>query len=408
MTASCRNCESPLDQVFVDLGMSPLSNAFLGPDQLQEMEPFYPLRAMVCATCKLVQLPQFESPAEIFSDYIYFSSWSTSWLAHVERFVERATADLGLGPASKVVEVASNDGYLLQYFQKAGVPVLGVEPAANVAAVAVDRGIPTVSAFFGAALADELASEGRANLVVANNVLAHVPDLHDFVEGFRRVLAPGGHLSVEFPHLLRLVEDLQFDTIYHEHFSYLSLLVVEQVFADHDLRVVDVEELPTHGGSLRVWARHDADASVEGEGRRKVLADEVDAGIDRSDTYAGFAERVERRKRDLLSILIGCRDAGLTIAAYGAAAKGNTLLNYCGIGGDLIDFVVDVSTQKQGLFLPGTHLPVLSPAVLRERRPDVVLILPWNIQDEVIESISYVRAWGGRFLVQHPTLALVG
>ena len=406
--ATCRSCAAPLTEVFADLGMTPLSNSFLSRERLDGMEPFFPLRAMVCDRCFLVQLSQYEEPSAIFSDYVYFSSWSTTWVAHAAAFAKRTTAELALDERSKVVEIASNDGYLLQHFVDIGVPVLGVEPAANVAAVAIERGIPTVTEFFGAELARRLAADHRADLLVGNNVLAHVPDLHDFVAGLEILLAPGGHISMEFPHLLRLMDDCQFDTIYHEHFSYFSLLAVEKVFERHGLALVDVEQVSTHGGSLRIWARHaEVAAGTRSERMDAVLAEELAAGLGTIEPYRRFAARVPAEKRDLLSALIEFKRAGLAIVGYGAPAKGNTLLNYCGIGTDLLDFTVDISPHKQGLFLPGTHIPVLAPDEIGRARPDLVFVLPWNIEAEIIASLSYVREWGGRFLVRRPQVTVV-
>jgi SAM-dependent methyltransferase len=393
--------------VFADLGMAPLSNAFLTEAQLDRMEPFFPLRALACSRCFLVQLGEYEAPSSIFSDYVYFSSWSSTWVAHAAAFAKRAAADLGLDGASQVVEVASNDGYLLAHFVDMGIPVLGVEPAANVAEAAVARGVPTVTEFFGADLARGLAGEHRADLLVGNNVLAHVPDLHDFVEGLAILLAPDGLVSLEFPHLLRLMAERQFDTIYHEHFSYFSLLTAADVLRSHGLVVVDVEELGTHGGSLRVWARHADRAGSPTARVEAVLTAERAAGLDTIDPYRRFAREVAKEKRDILRAIIGFKDAGLSIAGYGAPAKGNTLLNYCGIGTDLVDFTVDVSPHKQGLFLPGSHIPVRPPDALRQARPDLVFILPWNLEAEIVESLADVRDWGGRFLVRRPELTIV-
>jgi SAM-dependent methyltransferase len=408
MTRTCRLCAAGLRRSFCDLGMQPLSNAYLGAAQLNAAERFYPLHAYVCDTCLLVQLEQFESPEAIFSDYAYFSSYSDSWLSHAQRYAAAMIARFGIGAASRVVEIASNDGYLLQYFKERGVPVLGVEPAANVARVAQERGIPTRVEFFGAACAAQLAASGeQATLAVANNVLAHVPDLNDFVEGLRIVLAPGGVATCEFPHLLKLFAGNQFDTIYHEHFSYFSLLAAQRVFAAHALSVFDVEELPTHGGSLRVFLRHAAEAGTPAGNVAKVLNDERAAGLDRPERYAAFQERVSETKRDLLDFLIRAKRAGKRIAAYGAAAKGNTLLNYCGVRGDFIDYVADRSPHKQGRYLPGTHLPIEAPERIRETRPDYLLILPWNIREEVVEQNGFIRQWGGKFVVPIPTVAVL-
>lgn len=409
---ACRFCQAPLLHTFVDLGSSPVCNRLLDAGQLDAMEPHHPLRAFVCGSCFLVQLREHVTPAEIFAEHSYFSSYSESWLAHAEAFVDMAVERFGLGPQSRVVELASNDGYLLQYFVRRGVPVLGVEPAANVAAVAQRRGIPTLVRFFGAATAAELvADHGRADLLVANNVLAHVPDLNDFVAGLREALAPGGVVTLEVPHLLRLMANNQFDTIHHEHFSYFSFTTVERVFAAHGLTIFDVQELPTQGGSLRLFARH---AGASGSAARPVLprvhdlrGRELAQGVLDLETYRTFERRVHAMKRRLLQRLIAAKDAGKTIAAYGAPAKGNTLLNYCGIRTDLVDYTVDRSPHKQGKFLPGSRIPVHAPERLRATRPDLVLILPWNLRDEVMSQLAFVRDWGGRFVVPIPEVEVV-
>ena len=402
----CRCCGEALSETFADLGMTPMANAFVAPDRAAGMEPFYPLHAMVCGTCRLVQLAEFESPAAIFSDYLYFSSVSESWLQHAERYAEAMTARLGLGPATPVVEVASNDGYLLRNFVRRGIPVLGVDPAANVAEAARAAGVPTEVAFFGEATARRLrAAHPAPRLMAANNVLAHVPDIHDFVEGFRILLAPEGLATFEFPHLLRLMVENQFDTIYHEHFSYLSLLVVRRLFAEHGLMVREVEELPTHGGSLRVHAVHAGlpgaapDASVA-----RVIAAERAAGLDDTEAYRRFARGVVEAKCDLMDFLVRARREGKRVAGYGAPAKGNTLLNYCGVGPELLPFTVDRSPHKQGLLLPGTRIPVLAPEAILQERPDYVLILPWNLREEVSRQMAAIRGWGGRFVVPIPRL----
>jgi 2-polyprenyl-3-methyl-5-hydroxy-6-metoxy-1,4-benzoquinol methylase len=394
----CRFCGQPLSDVFADLGSSPLANSYLPPERLAAMEPFYPLCALVCANCFLVQLQQFESPAQIFSDYAYFSSYSKSWLEHSERYVAQIVALLGLGAHSQVTEIASNDGYLLQYFRRLGVPVRGVEPAANVAAVAAERGIPTVVRFFGRDTAALLAQQARADLIVANNVLAHVPDINDFLAGVALLLAPGGVVTMEFPHLLRLMHEKQWDTIYHEHFSYLSLLTATRLFAAHGLRLFDVEELSTHGGSLRVYGAHsDNTARPESERARALLERERAAGLQRIETYTAYAAQVAADKRQILGFLIELKQRGLRIAGYGAPAKGNTLLNYTGVRGDFLDYTVDASPHKQGRYLPGSRLPIRAPAALREDRPDVVLILPWNLRAEIVREHAYIREWGARF-----------
>jgi SAM-dependent methyltransferase len=407
-SATCRFCAAPLDTVFADLGMSPLANSYLPPDRANAMEPFYPLRALVCEQCLLVQLQEFESPEAIFSDYAYFSSYSSTWLEHSRRYVEAMIQRWGLGASSHVVELASNDGYLLQYFVERGVPVLGVEPAANVAEEAVRRGVPTLVEFFGVEVAKRLAAERRADLLLGNNVLAHVPDLNDFVAGMKVLLADGGVITMEFPHLLRLIEENQYDTIYHEHFSYFSFLTVRRVFAAHGLRLFDVEELETHGGSLRIYGAHEDDATKPDTDRaRKLLAREEGAGLADIATYRGYAQRVADDKRAVLSLLIDLKREGRTIVGYGAPAKGNTLLNYCGIGTDFLDYTVDLNPHKQGHLLPGSHVPIRPVEALRETRPDVVVILPWNLRAEIMEQHAYVREWGGRFAARAPELQLL-
>ena len=409
MKRICRFCGAGLKLVFADLGMTPLSNSFVEPDKASGSEVFYPLCAYVCSACRLVQLEEFESPQHIFGDYIYFSSYSESWLRHAEAYAEKMTRRLDLGAGSLVVEVASNDGYLLQYFKRRGINVLGVEPAANVVAVAADKGIPSEVAFFGVATAARLRDNGVSpDLMVANNVLAHVPDINDFVGGFAMLLKPGGVVTVEFPHLLNLVLGSQFDTIYHEHFSYLSLHVVRRIFARHGLAVFDVEELPTHGGSLRVFASHAGTGRAETPAVARVLGAEESGGLEGEETYRRFARQVVDAKVSLLSFLIGARAEGKRVADYGAPAKGNTLLNYCGVGPELIGFTVDLSPHKQGMLLPGTRIPVRAPEAILEEKPDYVLVLPWNLQDEITAQMAAVRDWGGRFVVPIPTTRVLG
>lgn len=406
MTRCCRFCKAPLTTTFVDLGMSPLSNAFLKPERLSSMEKFYPLHAFVCGECFLVQLEEFESPDQIFSDYVYFSSYSESWLKHAARYCEQMTEQLALGTSSFVVEVASNDGYLLQNFVQRKIPCLGIEPAENVARVAIQKGVPTRSVFFGKETALQLRAEGRAaDLLLGNNVYAHVPDINDFTAGLKALLAPQGVITLEFPHLLQLIRNSQFDTIYHEHFSYLSLLAVEKIFAAHGLMVFAVEELPTHGGSLRVFGQHAGNTGRAVEPSVAAVRElEKAAGLGSLETYTNFKSQVEKIKRELLSFLIQAKAAGRTVAAYGAAAKGNTLLNFCGIRQDFVDYIVDKNPHKQGLYAPGTHIPVLSPEKINETKPDFVLILPWNLRDEVAGQLSAIRAWGGNFIVPIPSL----
>ncbi len=405
---TCRFCGAPLEHVFADLGSSPLANSYLSPERVGAMEPFYPLRALVCGRCFLVQLEQFETPERIFSDYAYFSSYSISWLEHCRRYTEQMIELLGLGDHSHVVELASNDGYLLQYFHERGIPVLGVEPAANVAQVALGKGIPTLVEFFGRRMARSMAAESRADLLLGNNVLAHVPDLNDFVGGMKILLAPGGTITLEFPHLMRLIEDRQWDTIYHEHFSYFSFLTVGRVFAAHGLRLFDVEELPTHGGSLRVYGAHRDDTRRPDTARAQEMRErEREAGYERLETYTCYGGRVEADKRRILQFLIGLKNEGRRVVGYGAPAKGNTLLNYCGVRRDFLDYTVDLNPHKQGRFLPGSHIPIRTPLAIREDRPDVVVILPWNLRDEIVEQLSFIGEWGGRFAVRTPDLALL-
>lgn len=408
---ACRSCGHPLSHTFVDLGMSPISNDNLRADQLMQMEPFYPLHAFVCDRCWLVQLPEVKRREEIFtSDYAYFASFSDSWLEHCRRYVEAVVPRFGLGAKSHVTEIASNDGYLLQYFVAKKIPVLGIEPSANVAEAAVKKGIPTRVEFFGTAYAKKLAAEGiRSDLVIGNNVLAHVPGLNDFVGGLKVLLKPDGVVTMEFPHLMRLVEGNQFDTIYHEHFSYFSLIAVQAVFARHGLAVFDVDELPTHGGSLRLYARHEGDASKPVTAKvRDLLARERAGGMDGLGYYRSFGEKVRETKRRLLDFLLAAKRQGKQVVGYGAPAKGNTLLNYCGIRADFLDYTVDRSPQKQGRFLPGTHIPIFAPDKFRETRPDYVLILPWNIRDEIVEQMKHIREWGGKFVVPIPEVKVLG
>lgn len=403
-TQCCRSCGTPLSHVFVDLGMSPVSNAMRHPSQARDAEPFYPLKTFVCGECKLVQIEDVQ-PAEthFHGNYTYFSSYSASWLAHAERYAGMMTERFKLGPASRVVEVASNDGYLLQYFKARGIPVLGIDPAANCAEVAQrERGIETLVRFFGKATATEVAAGGKADVIAGNNVLAHVPDINDFVAGLKILLKDTGVITIEFPHLLRLIEASYFDTIYHEHYSYLSLLSVERLFARHGLAVFDVEELTTHGGSLRIFAGHDGKVPAASERLLAFRAREAAAGLDDIPAYAAFAGKVRHAKRALLSCLIKLKEEGASIVAYGAAAKGNTLLNYCGIRGDMLDYAVDASPHKQGLLLPGTALPVYAPERIFETKPDYVLILPWNLKDEIMAQCTGIRAWGGRFIIPLP------
>ena len=406
--SKCRYCGNELELSFVDLGMSPLSNSYIPPENLQNMEPFYPLHAFLCEQCFLVQLSEFESPENIFSDYAYFSSYSQSWLEHAKDYADRMTERFGFDASSNIVEVASNDGYLLQYFNNKGIPVLGIEPAENVAKVAIDAGIPTLTKFFGTSTANELASQGRhADLLLGNNVLAHVPDLNDFVAGLKILLKDTGVITLEFPHLQRLMEQTQFDTIYHEHFSYFSCITVAKVLSSHGLTLFDLDELETHGGSLRVYAKHESDTSKQvSENVSKLIERETAIGFTDVNYYLEFSNRVKGIKRDILDFLIQAKRDNKNIVGYGAAAKGNTLLNYCGIRTDFIDYVVDRSPHKQNQFLPGTHIPVTSPDKIRETKPDYILILPWNIKDEVMAQMSDVREWGCKFVTFIPTVSI--
>ena len=408
-TALCRFCGVSLRHTFVDLGMSPLCESYLTAEQLNRMEPFYPLHVYVCDRCFLVQLQEYVSAESIFTEYAYFSSYSDSWLQHASNYVDQMVQRFGYDTSSFVVELASNDGYLLQYFVKKNIPCLGVEPAVNVAQVAVEKGVPTLVKFFGATTAREMVSNGRhADLILANNALAQVPDVNDFVRGMKILLAPGGVVTVEFPHLMRLMKENQFDTIYHEHFSYFSFITSQEIFAVHGLTIFDVEELPTHGGSLRIFARHSEDTSKPMTSRAHELRQrEISAGFARLETYSQFSEQVKETKRKLLEFLIRVRRENKSICGYGAPGKGNTLLNYCGIRTDLLDYTVDRSSYKQGRFLPGTHIPIFHPDKIRETKPDYILILPWNLKQEIRQQLSYVRAWGGRLVVPIPVVEVL-
>jgi hypothetical protein len=405
----CRFCRTPLRQTFVDLGMSPLCESYVTADRLNEMEPFYPLHVRVCDRCFLVQVGDYVSSDHIFTEYAYFSSFSDTWLKHAADYVDMIISRFNLGKASLAVELASNDGYLLQNFVKKGIPALGVEPAANVAKVAVEKGVPTLVKFFGRETAQAMVSAGQqADLVIGNNVLAQVPDLNDFVGGIRVVLKPQGVATLEFPHLMQMMAENQYDTIYHEHFSYFSFITAEKIFAAHDMILFDVEELATHGGSLRIFARHKEDPSKPVGRRVLELRDrELSAGFDHMETYSTFGEKVKESKRSLLEFLIQAKRSGERIVGYGAPGKGNTLLNYCGIRTDFLDFTVDRNPYKQGKFLPGTHIPILTPDKLVEARPDYVLILPWNFKDEIIKQMGVIREWGGKFVVPIPTVEVI-
>jgi SAM-dependent methyltransferase len=405
----CRFCDSGLRFTLVDLGMSPLCESYVTSERLNRAETFYPLHVYVCDRCFLAQLEEYVAAEEIFTEYAYFSSYSDSWVEHARQYALSVAKRFGLGPRSLVVELASNDGYLLQHFLPLGVPVLGVEPAANVAQAAVAKGVPTVVQFFGTATARQMVEQGtRADLIVGNNVLAQVPDLNDFVAGTSILLKPGGVITMEFPHLLELIRQNQFDTIYHEHFSYFSFLTAERIFARYGIVLFDVEILPTHGGSLRIFGRHADDPTKPVTAAVQSLkAAEHAAGMERIETYATFSEHVKETKRRLLEFLIAARREGKQVAGYGAPGKGNTLLNYCGIRTDFIDYTVDRNPYKQGRFLPGTRIPIFAPEKIRETRPDYVLILPWNLKSEIMKQIAYIREWGGRFVVPIPELQIL-
>jgi SAM-dependent methyltransferase len=401
----CRFCSAPLRDTFVDLGMSPLCESYLRLDQLNQVEPFYPLHVRVCRSCFLVQLESYVSGEDIFREYAYFSSFSDSWVDHARRYTDLAIERLALTDRSSVVELASNDGYLLQHFVKRGVPALGIEPARNVAAAAEQKGVPTLAEFFGVDLARRLNGDrGKADLIIGNNVLAQVPDLNDFVGGIRLHLAPNGTVTLEFPHLARLIQGNQFDTIYHEHYSYFSLYTTERIFARHGLRVFDVEELPTHGGSLRIWGCHHDDPRQDSSRFHDLHNRELGEGVDQLQYYADFSERVIRTKHNLIEFLVQARREGKSVAGYGAPGKGNTLLNYCGIRTDFVEYTVDRNPYKHGRFLPGTHIPIHSPERLERTRPDYILIMPWNLKQEITQQLQYAREWGARFIVAIPEL----
>ncbi|MEX1007284.1 MAG: class I SAM-dependent methyltransferase [Acidimicrobiia bacterium] len=405
---ACRLCGADLTHTFVDLGMSPLCESYVAAEQLDEPEVFYPLHVRQCPSCLLVQLPGYVPGEEIFSDYAYFSSYADSWVVHAERYAEAMIEQLGLASGSLVTEVASNDGYLLQHFVASGIPVLGVEPAANVAEAARARGVRTIVEFLGSRTGHEIAREhGRADLVVANNVFAHVPDIRGFAAGLRALVKDTGLVTLEFPHLLRLIAGSQYDTIYHEHYSYLTMRTSSCALRTAGLRVVDVEQLDTHGGSLRVHARPEESAGEPGVRVKEVLEDEDRAGLSTLEGHAGFAAQVRKIKSDLVGFLLGAAATGWSVAGYGAPGKGNTLLNHCGIRSDLLAYTVDRSPTKQGKFLPGTHIPVYSPDHLAETKPDYILVLPWNLRDEISRQLDYVRSWGCRLVVPIPELEII-
>ena len=404
----CRLCENPLQHIFVDLGASPLANSYLKADQINQMEPFYPLLAYVCTQCYLVQVPVFQSSEAIFGEYAYFSSFSDSWLQHAKAYTESMIERFGFDAGSQVIEIASNDGYLLQYFAERGIPVLGIEPAKNVALAAQTAGIQTLVKFFGYPIAVELTQEDYyADLLIGNNVLAHVPDLNDFVKGMKAILKPQGVITMEFPHLMRLMAENQFDTIYHEHFSYFSFMTVNRLFAQHGLTIFDVEELTTHGGSLRIYARHTEDRSRDiCEHVEALLRREEEKGFKKLDLYLSFNQQVKSTKRSILDFLNRSKNTGKTLVGYGAPAKGNTLLNYCGIRTDYLEYTVDRSPHKQGHFLPGTHIPIYHPDKIKETRPHYVVILPWNLKDEIMHQMAHIRDWGGEFVTFIPEVKI--
>jgi hypothetical protein len=402
---NCRFCKHELKHEFIDLANSPASNSFLTKEQLNEPEIFYPLKVFICDECFLVQVDEYKKSDAIFnSDYVYFSSYSTSWLVHCKSYTELMQDRFNLNASSLVVEIASNDGYLLQYFKKKNISVLGIEPTKNTAQVAIEKGIPTVTKFFGVSLAEQLVKEGKkADLLLGNNVLAHVPDILDFVRGMRILLNDKGVITMEFPHLVQLIDNNQFDTIYHEHFSYLSFYTVKQVFEASGLEMFDVQEIPTHGGSLRVYAKHKEDKSKSvSENVTKLIASEIERGVTKLGYYKGFQQRAEKVKMDVWSFLIEQKANGKHVAAYGAAAKGNTLLNYCGIRNDMIEFVVDANPNKQNKYLPASHIPVVDEDYLKKHKPDFVIIMPWNLKEEISAQIGYIKDWGGKFVIAIP------
>jgi 2-polyprenyl-3-methyl-5-hydroxy-6-metoxy-1,4-benzoquinol methylase len=402
----CRFCGSEINQEFVNLGMSPFSNGYVKLENLQNEEKFFPLHTYVCSECFLVQLQEFESPKQIFTEYAYFSSVSNSWLNHSKNYVEMMIKRFVINSSMQVVELASNDGYLLQYFKKESIPVLGIEPAKNVALEAQRKGIPTLTDFFSEELAERLVKENiHADLLIGNNVLAHVPNINNFVIGMKKLLSTNGIITMEFPHILKLIEENQFDTIYHEHFSYLSLLTVIKIFKAHDLNIFDVEELPTHGGSLRLFAKHTQDNTKEiSDNVKNVIDKEIKFGLNKINTYSSFSFKVKKTKRNILNYLIGLKNEGKQIVGYGAPAKGNTLLNYCGIGIDFVDYTVDRNSYKQGLYLPGTHIPIFSTDKILETKPDYVIILPWNLKYEIIDQMDIIKEWGGKFITLIPDI----
>ena len=406
---NCRFCNTPLHFEFLDLVNSPPSNSFLSIDQLNEPEVFFPLRVWVCDNCFLVQIDEYEKSSAIFNnDYVYFSSFSTSWLNHAKKYCEEVVKRLSLNEDSKVIEIASNDGYLLQFFLEKKIPVLGIEPTKNTASIAIEKGIETVTDFFGTVLAEDLTKKGiQADLLIGNNVLAHVPNINDFVAGMKRILSLKGTITLEFPHLIQMINKCQFDTIYHEHFSYLSLYTVQKIFFQQKLEIYDVDEISTHGGSLRIYVKHLDDTSKQVSSKVSYLiSQEKLNGVDTLAYYTGFIKKVEQIKIDFLSFLIAQKKKGKKVVGYGAAAKGNTLLNYCGVKKDLISFVVDANPSKQDKYLPGSHIPVVSEEQLKKFHPDFVIIFPWNLSAEIMNQLSYIRDWGGKFLIPIPSVII--
>lgn len=403
-TNLCRLCGKTLTRPFLDLGVSPLANSYVHSDRLQQSESMYPLKTFVCDCCFLVQVEDYESPNHIFSDYAYFSSYSESWLAHCKSYVDTMIKRFGFDSQQQVIEIASNDGYLLQYFAEREVPVLGIEPAANVAAVAKEKGIPTVVDFFGTSLARKLSEQGKsADLLLGNNVLAHVPNLNDFVSGMKIILKPTGVITMEFPHLKQLIEHVQFDTIYHEHYSYFSFTTVCQLFKKHGLVVFDVEQMQTHGGSLRIYVQHEEYSEREvTSGVKTLLEEEQSFGMTDISMYQSFSEKAMRLKRDIVQLCLSIKNEGKTIVGYGAPAKGNTLLNYCGLDKDYFDFTVDRSPHKQGKYLPGSRIPINAPDKIKDARPDYLFVFPWNLADEIIQQTAYIREWGGKWIIPVP------
>jgi SAM-dependent methyltransferase len=409
MILNCRFCNELLTKIFVDLGISPLSNAFLKKEMLDGSEKKYPLCAYVCDNCFLVQLPEFEKPENIFKDYAYFSSYSNTWIQHAKNYVNMVIRKFNFDEKSLVVEIASNDGYLLQFFKKKNIPILGIEPAVNVAKIAKEKEIPTITKFFSVDTANELKKNGKlADLIIGNNVLAHVPNLNDFVKGLKILLKPSGIITLEFPHVLQLIQKNQFDTIYHEHFSYFSLLTLKKIFPFHGLQIFDVEEISTHGGSLRIYVKHTENDGISINERVRILLEkEKQCGLENISTYTNFTKKVEDVKGKLQEFFISAKNSGKKIVCYGAAAKGNTLLNYCNIGNNFIEYVVDQSPYKQGLFLPGTNIPIKSPDEIQKTKPDYLIIIPWNLKEEIMEEIKYIQNWGGKFMIPIPEVKII-